>query len=202
MERINPYADSPLLMEVHTRFPALLYDSARFRSLQDVFRYVQSQLRSQYDVFSNSQRAFQANDPVYQARQYSNTVHETIQVPVPGSRTFDPSSILTEVFGQVAMNDPFARLIFPFYQPATTNNDTRTPPTREQIRASTLLHSQTADSETPCAVCQDSIVSNDIVRKLNGCNHIFHADCIDTWLQRSSLCPTCRHDITILPPAP
>ena len=180
------YADSYIINELHTFFPALLYDPARFRSTQDVFRYVQAQLRARYDVFSNAQRQFQATDPVFQARQVA--ADNTIRVSV------------TETLGQVAMNDILLSLMSrsgSLHEVLAPLPETRGPPTREQIRAASTLLSQTADSETPCAVCQDSIVNNDIVRKLNGCRHIFHVDCIDTWFQRSSLCPTCRNDITV-----
>ena len=177
------YADSYIINELHTFFPALLYDPVRFRSTQDVFRYVQGQLRARYDIFSNAQRQFQATDPVFQAR---HNVANTIRVSV------------TEEIGQVAMHDILLSLMS---RPGWNSSGSPLPETRgvlrlEQIRAASSLHSQTADSETPCAVCQDSIVNNDIVRKLNGCGHIFHVDCVDTWFQRSSLCPTCRNDIT------
>ena len=34
------------------------------------------------------------------------------------------------------------------------------------------------------------------VRRLNSCLHEFHSTCVDNWfLQRSVLCPVCRHDI-------
>jgi Ring finger domain len=182
------YADSYIINELHTFFPALLYDPARFRSIQDVFRYTQAQLRARYDVFSNAQRQFQANDPVFQARQVA--ADNTIRVSV------------TETLGQVAMNDILLSLMSrsgSLREVLAPLPETRGPPTREQIRAASTLLSQTADSETPCAVCQDSIVNNDFVRKLNGCGHAFHVGCIDTWFQRSSLCPTCRNDITVLP---
>ena len=181
------YADSYIINELHTYFPALLYDPVRFRSIQDVFRYVQAQLRARYDIFSNAQRQFQANDPVFQARHnVANTIHVSV----------------TEDIGQVAMNDILLSLMSRSgisHAARAPLPETRAPPTREQIRVASTLLSPTDESETPCAVCQDSIVNNDIVRKLNGCSHIFHVDCIDTWFQRSSLCPTCRHDITVLP---
>ena len=179
------YADSYIINELHTYFPALLYDSARFRSTQDVFRYVQGQLRARYDIFSNAQRQFQANDPVFQARQ---ATANTIRVSV------------TEAIGQVAMHDIFTSLLSrPIYAEHEERAvpEVRGPPQREQIRAASTLILQAGDSETPCAVCQDSIVNNDFVRKLNGCGHVFHVDCVDTWFQRSSLCPTCRNDITV-----
>jgi hypothetical protein len=52
------------------------------------------------------------------------------------------------------------------------------------------------DLEESCSVCQDRMKNGENIRKLNTCQHEFHATCIDNWLlRRSVLCPVCRHDI-------
>jgi hypothetical protein len=45
-----------------------------------------------------------------------------------------------------------------------------------------------------CVICQDEFQVNDLAKRLN-CRHIFHAQCIDAWLERSSLCPICNGDV-------
>ncbi|KAG2662615.1 RING-H2 finger protein ATL16-like [Panicum virgatum] len=63
-----------------------------------------------------------------------------------------------------------------------------------------------ADSASPtseCAVCLGEFEDEERVRMLPACLHVFHADCIDTWLQGSANCPLCRAAITchcLLPP--
>ncbi|KAL5120451.1 hypothetical protein ACEQ8H_001741 [Pleosporales sp. CAS-2024a] len=54
-------------------------------------------------------------------------------------------------------------------------------------------------SQPTCAICLDDFASNETrVRELP-CRHIFHPDCIDTFLLRnSSLCPMCKQ--SVLPP--
>ncbi|CAK9026350.1 E3 ubiquitin-protein ligase hrd-1 (RING-type E3 ubiquitin transferase hrd-1) (Suppressor/enhancer of lin-12) [Durusdinium trenchii] len=52
-----------------------------------------------------------------------------------------------------------------------------------------------------CVICLDEVSSGESVRELT-CQHIFHAECLDTWWQRSARsrstsireisCPTCR----------
>ena len=42
-----------------------------------------------------------------------------------------------------------------------------------------------------CAVCQSDFETSDRVRLLS-CRHVFHCECIDPWLARSTFCPTCR----------
>lgn len=49
-----------LLDDLHNFFPALLYDSSEFRSVQDVLRYIQQQSRARFDLFSYGLREYQA----------------------------------------------------------------------------------------------------------------------------------------------
>lgn len=45
----------------------------------------------------------------------------------------------------------------------------------------------------PCSICCEDIVATELHRHLPGCDHIFHAVCVDQWLlQRSATCPMCR----------
>lgn len=43
-----------------------------------------------------------------------------------------------------------------------------------------------------CAVCLCEFEENEKARQLPKCNHSFHIDCIDMWLQSHSTCPLCR----------
>jgi len=47
-----------------------------------------------------------------------------------------------------------------------------------------------------CSICQIDFQSSDIVRRLNNCSHLFHLNCIDTWLSNHNTCPTCRNNLT------
>ena len=42
-----------------------------------------------------------------------------------------------------------------------------------------------------CVICQDKINYNSIIRELS-CNHIFHLNCIDKWLETNKKCPLCN----------
>ena len=46
-----------------------------------------------------------------------------------------------------------------------------------------------------CSVCYTNIKFGDIVRKLN-CDHIFHQECVDKWLEEKLSCPLCRFKFT------
>ena len=43
-----------------------------------------------------------------------------------------------------------------------------------------------------CAVCLGEMQDGELGRLLPACRHVFHVECIDTWLGVSSTCPVCR----------
>ncbi|KAD6120079.1 hypothetical protein E3N88_11350 [Mikania micrantha] len=43
-----------------------------------------------------------------------------------------------------------------------------------------------------CVVCLNDFQEMDTLRVLPSCNHAFHLDCIDIWLQNNANCPLCR----------
>ncbi|XP_074563484.1 RING-H2 finger protein ATL1-like [Curcuma longa] len=47
-----------------------------------------------------------------------------------------------------------------------------------------------------CAVCLGEFQEEETIRLLPGCFHVFHVNCIDTWLQSNANCPLCRATIT------
>lgn len=47
-------------------------------------------------------------------------------------------------------------------------------------------------SPLDCAVCLESFNMGDRCRLLPVCKHSFHAQCVDSWLLRSPVCPICR----------
>lgn len=49
-------------------------------------------------------------------------------------------------------------------------------------------------SERLCSVCHEYFVCKDKLIKLN-CRHVYHADCLKTWLGAHSTCPLCRHQL-------
>lgn len=48
-----------------------------------------------------------------------------------------------------------------------------------------------------CAVCLSRFEDSDILRLLPNCNHAFHMNCIDRWLDGHSSCPLCRHKLDV-----
>ncbi|KAL9227440.1 hypothetical protein vseg_003128 [Gypsophila vaccaria] len=49
-----------------------------------------------------------------------------------------------------------------------------------------------------CVVCLDSFNVGDKCRVLPSCDHWFHVHCVDTWLNKSPLCPLCRTTVKLV----
>ncbi|KAG4926315.1 hypothetical protein JHK82_052117 [Glycine max] len=47
-------------------------------------------------------------------------------------------------------------------------------------------------SPVDCAVCLENLITGDKCRFLPVCKHSFHAQCVDAWLLKTPICPTCR----------
>ncbi|ORY00828.1 hypothetical protein K493DRAFT_99468 [Basidiobolus meristosporus CBS 931.73] len=47
-----------------------------------------------------------------------------------------------------------------------------------------------------CTVCKDDFVIDDAVTHLP-CKHVFHHECIRSWLLLNGTCPICRHSIVV-----
>ncbi|KAI3889739.1 hypothetical protein MKW98_014007 [Papaver atlanticum] len=49
-----------------------------------------------------------------------------------------------------------------------------------------------SSSSEDCAVCLEALKQGERSRILPQCKHVFHANCIDSWLIRVPACPVCR----------
>lgn len=56
-------------------------------------------------------------------------------------------------------------------------------------------NSTNGPSELECSICLGEFIVNEKLRCLQDCNHLFHIDCIDVWLQNNANCPICRTSI-------
>ncbi|KAI5003443.1 hypothetical protein ZWY2020_030603 [Hordeum vulgare] len=56
-----------------------------------------------------------------------------------------------------------------------------------------------AKREEPlCAICKGPLaVGGGRCRRLRACGHVYHAECVDLWLQRKPICPLCRAGVVL-----
>ncbi|CAL5208271.1 unnamed protein product [Lathyrus oleraceus] len=68
------------------------------------------------------------------------------------------------------------------------------------IRLIPVIHFKSEDENTDsaeCAVCLNDFQQDEKLRIIPNCNHVFHIDCIDVWLQNNANCPLCRTSISL-----
>lgn len=53
------------------------------------------------------------------------------------------------------------------------------------------------DDVLECVVCLSELADRDKARVLPSCDHLFHVECIDSWLQSNSTCPICRKRVCL-----
>lgn len=53
--------------------------------------------------------------------------------------------------------------------------------------------------EISCAICRDNYVVQERLGLVNGCQHSFHAHCLQSWLDTSPTCPLCRISLSSIP---
>lgn len=53
-----------------------------------------------------------------------------------------------------------------------------------------------------CAVCLNEFEDDETLRLIPKCDHVFHPECIDAWLQSHDTCPVCRADLNPQPDEP
>ena len=61
----------------------------------------------------------------------------------------------------------------------------------EALRVNLHKNFETKDKCDTCAICIDKFKEEDVCRELK-CQHLFHKDCIDHWLDTNIKCPVCR----------
>jgi len=72
-----------------------------------------------------------------------------------------------------------------------SNNGSIHPDT--QMEGTISLSYTTEISSSICPICLDEFKENDLVNKSKRCSHIFHKECILSWLDRNDICPCCRN---------
>lgn len=71
--------------------------------------------------------------------------------------------------------------------------------TDEQIGKLKLgLYNTSRDSGSDsCSICLDAYQEDDKVHRIDECNHLFHSQCLFTWLKTHKTCPLCRQLIDV-----
>lgn len=67
-----------------------------------------------------------------------------------------------------------------------STNDLGTPATADQL-----------SSGEACSICLEAMRESDTILCMRGCCHLFHTNCIISWIQYHKSCPLCREATTV-----
>lgn len=217
-----PYSIS-LLNDLHRHFPDLLYQPQRFQSVPDVLNYIISVANR--NPYENAQAQYEQHlQPAARPnpRAEAPRVEAPIRI-LPSIRANPPVqmnqriSLLSNEDVLSSSNDLYRLLHGSFPLPPLRNsfqndapaedlvsiimrdmmgeNPPSSRPTDQQIEQGTILTRSLQRQDDDCAICQDPIEQEQMMRIIRHCTHRFHQNCIDTWLNSHVTCPSCRHDI-------
>ena len=209
-----------MLDDMHNYFPALLYQSETFITVQDVLQYIRERVTQRFNLFD------------YGRRQYDNTIPRNTFVQQTGyapqqrngyaqqtgfAQQTGYAQQQTGYAQQPQQNEvrvefttpselsaaallPLLRLInTPRTRRVNTGawgEDVIVHASQDIINGASTEITLEQDLEGNCTICQDRMRQGELIRRLTACSHDFHRVCIDNWLlNRSVICPTCRHDV-------
>ena len=95
---------------------------------------------------------------------------------------------------EISLSEPFHSQLFnSIFNPTETEEQSLS---LSHLLENTELSLYRANGdENMCTICRTDIQENTIIRKINGCGHMFHHNCLDNWLKNHHTCPVCRHSL-------
>jgi hypothetical protein len=188
-----------LLDDIHNYFPALLYDSQRFRTVQDVLQYVIRNTQNRFNLFQRGQRSYNQtprNTPLVAPEEI---ITETIDITPLFTSRFPSQTRPVYNFPINQERSNIYEELFSSLRGLTSRinlDPVIVQPTVLQIQNATELKmaDDTEEAEI-CSICQDRYTEGQAIRKIKHCDHSFHKSCIDEWFERNVHCPICRYDI-------
>lgn len=193
-DRYETVYNVTLLDDLHNYFPEVLYNPDRFRSVSELLNYIRNNTSRRFNLFEYGNRQY--------LQQHTIPRNTFVQdSPVVNTWVPPPPRVEIEETAEYSFLLPILRTLV---QPQRINRGTRSAlfediiinASEELINNVTSSRTLEQDLEGSCSICQDRMVREENIRKLNSCQHEFHVECIDNWLLNNSvLCPVCRHDI-------
>jgi len=86
------------------------------------------------------------------------------------------------------------------YRPVPEDDDVETSPAAKSLVDRLVVEPYQGDEdgcgEGICVICSGDLEGDESTIKLP-CKHIFHNECIKTWLEAQHTCPTCRYELEV-----
>lgn len=134
--------------------------------------------RTNVTNFPNTPTMNSASDRRFRMPNRNTTIPENIEISFMDPRGLDIGNIFSNLFPDLS-----------------TNTNIQTVTTHTTIMNNTKIEIIDRNIDETCSICRENFETNNIIRKLNNCNHFFHQSCVDNWFANNITCPLCRTDI-------
>jgi len=179
-----------LLDDIHNYFPLILYEPERFLTIQDLLGYIRQTTRTRFNLYDVGRRQYGIPQNTFVTPRHVPQAEVEVTMS-------DMTFLLPLLRSVGSPRERTARNFTSLFQ------DVIVSASHDLVNNASTVRIPTQDLEDSCAICQDRMRQGQNIRKLNTCQHEFHGECIDNWLlERSVLCPVCRHDIRSAPATP
>ena len=141
------------LDDLHNYFPALLYDSSSFESVQDVLGYIHQQTRNRFDLFSYGQREYLSTRPPPQSAE--NSYRRVVRTSFGGgmaSQGLPSFSTLRRSTIPVATTNPTESTILP----STSSMNVNIPLNTIQVELNRVVQAEEEDEEDDVEAVQQT----------------------------------------------
>jgi len=92
----------------------------------------------------------------------------------------------------------FIGFVFLYFQQHSSRSESESGGMRRRaesesaVAAKSLAVVAEAARQGECAICLEEVGEGEAVKMIAYCRHVFHAECIDRWLEKQVTCPVCR----------
>ncbi len=66
----------------------------------------------------------------------------------------------------------------------------------DQIEKIQVVEYSKSQKENICSICFSEYKLKEKIKKLP-CNHLFHINCVDTWMKKEKKCPFCKEEVKL-----
>ena len=60
------------------------------------------------------------------------------------------------------------------------------------------LFKESLTKEGDCSICLDTFNNDKKTIRTKECGHVFHLDCLNTWVKKNPSCPCCRSELKVI----
>jgi len=138
--------------------------------------------------------------PLPHAKHATNASSPQVSIGSPLEVSIRPvfTSSVAYVFLILFTTFFFIGFVFLYFQQHHSSSEPESGAIRRRSQSESVVAEKSlavvadAARQGDCAICLEEVGEGEAVKMIAYCKHVFHADCIDRWLEKHVTCPVCR----------